>query len=486
MVIAVIILSFPGFAGGTLAAEPFPDIEEAGFHAPAITILDHMGIIDGTQCAGGRFCPNDPIRRWVMAVWVNRAIGLEAPGIGGGRQYADAGYPWWAGYTEQLADLGITVGCGARATYHCPYAVVTHGQMAGFLRKAFDLPQDATSLFADIEGGFSSESIEAFAATGIPGGCAVYPDYFCPEAPVSRGQMATALARLLGLVPAARFSDAVAEYSIGHLVSRYTTYHPCCRDRVVNIHRFADKLSGAVVPPGKLFSLNGHVGKRTGREGFRPAGTLVNGTLVNTVGGGVSQAATTFYNAMFWGGYQPVFHRPHSIYFPRYPEGIEATINWPDLDLVFRNDTSHHILIVTDYTPTSLTIEFYGDNDGRILVGEWEDGEGTMTVVSEGGPDARVVSASVSERFRWRSPPAPLIRPNSRLDFDERKVAQTALVGWSVNVTRTVETQGSSSTLEWTVRYKPTQRIVEVHPCTLTDSCPDEDEESELPAAEAA
>ena len=254
---------------------------------------------------------------------------------------------------------------------------------------------------------------------------------------------------------------------------------------MTNIQLFVDKLNGAVVPPWGRFSLNRHVGQRTRDKGFLAAGTLVGGELVNTVGGGVSQAATTFYNAVFWGGYRDVSHKPHSFYFPRYPEGIEATINWPDVDLVFRNDTPAHLLIATEYTDTSVTVKFFGDNDGRIVVGDWNDREGTLTVMSEGGPRARVVNADVSGRFRWSNPPQPLIRGNPELAVGEEKQVQPAARGWTVLVTRTVEQAGREVERKWTVRYAPKQRIVEVHPCVLSDSCresddaPDDDEQTD-------
>ena len=440
-----------------------------------------MGIVGDTECDTDRFCSDTPMRRWVMAVWINRALGLEEPAVGGSGVFTDVGYVWWAGHVERLTDLGVTVGCDRGSNRYCPYEPVTRGQMATFLVRAFDLPPVSTTAFNDVEGSVHAASIESLAAAGITAGCATYLDYYCPEAPVTRGQMATFLARVMGLVPLAEFSGVVAEHSIRHLVSRFTTYHRCCQDRVVNIHRFADKLSGAVIGPWERFSLNRHVGKRTVEDGFRGAGTLVNGELVDTVGGGVSQAATTLYNAVFWGGYRPVTHRPHSIYIRRYPVGIEATINWPDIDLVFRNDTPHHLLIVADYTATSLTVSFYGDNDGRVVSGRWENGEGSTTVVSEGGPQARIVTASVSEPSGYRNPPEPLLRAGSGLGYDERRVVQAPQAGWTVRVTRTVEMEGSRSERTWTVRYLPRQMIVEVHSCAVTDSCPIGDESRSTP-----
>ncbi len=72
---------------------------------------------------------------------------------------------------------------------------------------------------------------------------------------------------------------------------------------------------------------------------------ILQGEFVDAVGGGVSQFATTFYNAIFFGCYEIVEHTPHSFYFSRYPEGREATISWPSPDVVFRNDSDALILI---------------------------------------------------------------------------------------------------------------------------------------------
>ena len=263
-------------------------------------------------------------------------------------------------------------------------------------------------------------------------------------------------------------TDDIEQLGIRHLVSQYTTYHPCCAARVTNIQLFADKVTDALVPPGDRFSLNDHVGRRTIEDGFVEAGTLVRGELIDTIGGGVSQFATTFYNAVFWGGYEDITHKTHSFYFPRYPEGIEATINWPEVDLVFRNDSSSHVLIRTEYTRTSITVKFFGNNDGRIVVGSWKDGRGRMEVVDEGGPDARIVSATVSDRIEKREPPDTLYRGNPELGPDEVDQLQTAEEGWLVTVTRTIR-QGEESTQHIrNVRYIPRQEIIEMNPCVMS------------------
>ena len=270
-------------------------------------------------------------------------------------------------------------------------------------------------------------------------------------------------------------AEELEALGIKHLVSAFTTYHPCCQPRVNNIQLFADIVNGAIVMPGETFELNEYVGERTAERGFVPAGTIIGGELVDTVGGGVSQFATTFYNAVFWGGYEDVVHKPHSFYFTRYPEGIEATISWPEPKLEFRNDTDNAILIVTEYTKTSITVKFYSDNDGRIVVGEQRNGKTIVEVVEEGGPDARRVSATVSGRYAYTDPPETEYRPNPDLDVDEQHVIQRPARGWSVKVTRTIVWRDETTTQEWIVRYRPKREIIEVHPCMVPDSeveCP--------------
>ncbi len=279
----------------------------------------------------------------------------------------------------------------------------------------------------------------------------------------------------LGLLPIVESADPeiTTEYleslSINHLVSQFTTYHSCCEDRVSNIHTMADTIDGVIVLPGETFSLNGFVGERTAEDGYVPAGTIIAGELKDTVGGGVSQFATTFYNAVFWGGYEDVEHKPHSYYFSRYPEGIEATINWRTPDLEFRNNRDHAILIDTVYTATSITVRFFGDNDGRTLKGEQSGGSRKVWVDHEGGPNALHVKASVSDRYGFTDPPSPRYKANPNLAVDQQIQTQSERGGWSVTVTREIFRGGTVlvEEQEWVVRYASRFAVFEVHPCMV-------------------
>ncbi len=261
-------------------------------------------------------------------------------------------------------------------------------------------------------------------------------------------------------------TEMLEELGIVHMVSSFTTYHQCCQDRVVNIQLMADTVSGTLVPPGEVFSLNGVVGERTVAGGYLPAGTIVAGELEDTIGGGVSQFSTTLYNAVFWGGFEDVTHTPHSLYFSRYPEGIEATVNWPDIHNKFRNNTDTTIMVRTRHTDTSITVEIWGDNDGRVLWGDQWKSKTTIDVLAEGGPNARIVTAEISGRYLETEPkpkyePDPTLRPGAEVIDDDGGV------GWSVRVTRLVEQAGEVTTNEWTVRYTARPILTRVHPCML-------------------
>ena len=136
-------------------------------------------------------------------------------------------------------------------------------------------------------------------------------------------------------------------------VSTFTTYFPYAEYRNVNIGRAAQLIDGTLLKPGETFSLNDTVGERTEANGFTKGYVINDGILVQDLGGGVSQMATTTFNAMFFAGLEDVEHKPHSFYIDRYPVGREATVAWGAVDLRFRNDTPYGVLIDTSFTSST-------------------------------------------------------------------------------------------------------------------------------------
>ena len=166
-------------------------------------------------------------------------------------------------------------------------------------------------------------------------------------------------------------SPAVVDAVLGTFTSRF----PCCEPRVTNIRLIAATLDGTVVQPGEQLSLNGLVGPRTRAKGYVEAPFISGGQLSTDVGGGVSQFATTMFNAAFFAGVRLDDFRAHSFYIGRYPAGREATINYPGIDLAWTNDTDTPLLVRTATTGTSVTVALYGRDDGRTVTGTTEMAE---------------------------------------------------------------------------------------------------------------
>ncbi|MGY1822147.1 VanW family protein [Geodermatophilus sp. SYSU D00079] len=158
----------------------------------------------------------------------------------------------------------------------------------------------------------------------------------------------------------AEFSTADAEaLGIREEISTFTTNFTSAASGT-NIRVGAAEIDGAIVRPGETFSLNGHTGPRGTAQGYVEAGVINNGQFTTAVGGGMSQVATTLFNAVFFAGLEDVYHKPHSYYISRYPAGREATVYYDSIDLKFRNDSDTGVYIDTQWTPGSLTVTFYG------------------------------------------------------------------------------------------------------------------------------
>ena len=221
-------------------------------------------------------------------------------------------------------------------------------------------------------------------------------------------------------------------------VASFTTSHDCCENRVTNIHRIADIVDGVVLEPGETFSVNGYVGRRTVEKGFVADGAISGGEYIEAVGGGVSQFATTLYNAAFFAGIEIPEFKPHSQYISRYPEGREATINYPNVDLVLENNSPYGILIDTSYTSTSITVTMWSTKWAEVTPGK-------------------------SERRNFTEPET-IRRTNPELPAGEEQVVQTSSgTGFTVTITRQIDyVDGGSDTETYATTYVARPEIVEV------------------------
>ena len=142
----------------------------------------------------------------------------------------------------------------------------------------------------------------------------------------------------LGPVPAAFTTEQAQALGIKEQISSFTT-HFAPTPSGTNIRVVAAKVDGAVVKPGETFSLNDFTGPRGTAQGYVPAAVIEGGRFTKAVGGGISQFATTMFNAEFFAGVQDVHHQPHSYWISRYPAGREATVFDGLIDLAWKNDS---------------------------------------------------------------------------------------------------------------------------------------------------
>ena len=156
------------------------------------------------------------------------------------------------------------------------------------------------------------------------------------------------------IVQEPEFTTAEAE-ALGtfEVIGEFTTYYPHATYRNTNLGRAASLVNGTVLMPDEIFSLNDTLGQRTAANGFIDGYVISGGRLVKESGGGISQSATTLFNAAFFAGYKDIEHKPHSLYFDRYPAGREATIYYGSLDLRFQNDTEYPSYIRGYINPSS-------------------------------------------------------------------------------------------------------------------------------------
>ena len=193
------------------AAGGFSDVTE-GVHKPAIDALAEMGVFEGTECAEGMFCPGDEMKRWTMGVWLVRVLDDEEPAAATESSFADVeSDEWWLAHVERLAELEVTKGCKTEPLRFCPDRSVTRAQMATFLVRAFDLAAAEPAGFTDTTGNTHETNIDALAAARVTAGCKAEPLSYCPDKPVTRSQMATFLARALGLVEVPQPAEETTE-----------------------------------------------------------------------------------------------------------------------------------------------------------------------------------------------------------------------------------------------------------------------------------
>jgi vancomycin resistance protein YoaR len=223
------------------------------------------------------------------------------------------------------------------------------------------------------------------------------------------------------------------------VVGSFTTPFSCCQPRVTNIRRAAQLLDGTVIPPNGRFSMNATLGPRTREKGFVPAPMISDGRLVDSVDGGISQIATTLYNAAFFAGLRLIAHTAHSFYISRYPMGREATISWGGPELVFANNWPTPLRMHLAASARSISVRFSSKRLGRRIE-SWT-----------GRP------------YAFRQPSTRVVH-NPGLAPGVRRVVQNAgPPGFTIEYGRRVyRHERLLSNERWRVIYQPEDEVIEV------------------------
>jgi len=182
-------------------------------------------------------------------------------------------------------------------------------------------------------------------------------------------------------------------------------------NRNTNIRLMCEAVDGICLLPGEQLSLNDLVGERTEEKGFRYAGAIVDGKIVDDVGGGICQLAGTLYNAVLLSDLEVVERVRHTYPSDYLPIGLDATLNWNNKDLVIANNTEYPIYFGTKLSENKVTARIYG----RPI------------------PDGVTIQLR-SDVLRETEPGSTQLVMTTSLPEGQRKVRQSALNGYEVQV----------------------------------------------------
>ena len=181
----------------------FDDVPAGAYYSDAVNELAEDGVLTSCDDDGDNFCPNDPIDRKTMAVWVVLVVddGQHPPNSASGFDDVDCCLPArYSAFIKRMAELRVTQGCGD-GTNFCPNDPVTRAQMAVFLTRAFNLSDGPDPDFSDVpNGAWYERQVAALTASRITQGCGDGTT-FCPSDDTSRAQMATFLYRAISETP---------------------------------------------------------------------------------------------------------------------------------------------------------------------------------------------------------------------------------------------------------------------------------------------
>ena len=170
------------------------------------------------------------------------------------------------------------------------------------------------------------------------------------------------------------------------MIAAFTTKTTSDSNRNSNINLACQTINGTVLLPGETFSFNTTVGQRTIARGYKEAGAIAGGQLVDEVGGGICQVSSTLFNAVARADLEIVSRSPHAWPSTYVKIGEDATVNWPNLDFQFENDKDTPVFVITYYKDRYCTAEIWGVSLGDQVTIDLES-----TIVKTIEPSTEVI-----------------------------------------------------------------------------------------------
>lgn len=389
------------------AVEPVTVVDDAALDAAVATMSADLQVeptsgtvsfVDGaavaTEAVEGSAVDAEAATELVRTTWLTAARPLVVPTEAVEPEITQAETDEALAVAEKVASAPVTVTVADQSAEIPAETVAAAASMTpvdGALQLAFDgelLVQDVVDRTTDLLSDAADAKFVFVDGTpqieaGLPGTTLDPAALAAAVQTAATGDDRTAPVELVESDPA-QSTEALQALGINEVVSEFST--PLTNEpvRTENLRIAAEKVTGTLVLPGEVFDLTEVIGPITKANGYQEAHIISNGQIVDGVGGGLSQMSTTTYNAGFYAGMVDLEHRPHSYWFDRYPEGRESTLAVGQINMRWRNDSPHGVLMQSYIA------------DGRLHVVAWSTKYYTVTDSTSARSD--VVAATIEHK----------------------------------------------------------------------------------------
>lgn len=240
-------------------------------------------------------------------------------------------------------------------------------------------------------------------------------------------------------VPAVKKTEEIQALAFDGIIGEYSTqFNVKDQNRSVNLTKAAQKLDKVLLRPGETLSFNETIGPRTAETGYKDAYVIVNNEYVQGIGGGICQVSSTLYSAAALANLPITERHPHAVVISYIPMGQDATINYPNLDLKFINDTGSLLYFRTEVNSGKLTVRIYGKKTDKTV--------------------------RLEQKIEKETPFQTIMRLDSNLSPGEVVQEQAGHKGYIVQTYRIVKDGSGKESQKLLSRdeYAPTQKIMRV------------------------